>query len=258
MRHMDTPAERLVWARARAGFDSAAAFARKNGAPEVTYRSHENGKRGINEAAARSYAKNLGGINWGWIITGEGEPYGGGFLEGPEDLLARRRRHEQRAAAAAKETENMATPELPPVMPTRDSMPKDVKVFGTAAGSLGKGSIQMDMGDPIDLVRRPPGIANATDVYAIYVVGDSMFPKFDEGELVYVSERRPARQGDYVVVQVKNDVHEDVQGYIKRLVSRSTDKLVLEQLHPEAIVEFANGKIISVHRILNMNELMGI
>ena len=150
------------------------------------------------------------------------------------------------------------SPNSPPNLPPRHEMPADVPVYGTAAGSLGEGSFQMASGEIIDRVRRPPGIANATDIYALYVEGDSMEPRYQPGELMYVSEKRPVRPGDYVIVQIQNGEHDGAQAYVKRLTRRTADKLILEQSNPKATLEIPMSKVKAVHRILTMNELVGV
>lgn len=68
---MSTPAQRLKDARERAGFPSAAGFAKHVDVPEVTYRSHENGTRGLSIQAARRYAPALR-TSWQWLMFGDG------------------------------------------------------------------------------------------------------------------------------------------------------------------------------------------
>lgn len=141
------------------------------------------------------------------------------------------------------------------ILPPRSEMRRDVPVLGTAAGSL-QGSFQVDAA-AIDYVRRPPGLEGARDIYALYVVGSSMSPRFEEGELVYVSERRPARIGDYVVVQTLDGSDGAVYAYCKRLRRRGPDTLVLEQLNPAAEIVLPLAQVRAVHRILTLNELFG-
>ncbi|MFI5022093.1 MAG: helix-turn-helix transcriptional regulator [Alphaproteobacteria bacterium] len=64
------PHDRLREARERAGYPTAAAFAKTHELTESTYRSHENGSRGLSMAAARLYAELLG-VPWTWIMAGE-------------------------------------------------------------------------------------------------------------------------------------------------------------------------------------------
>lgn len=155
-------------------------------------------------------------------------------------------------------TSSMAlkSPQPPPTFPRLDDMPRDVPVEGTAAGNV-SGAFQI-VGGPVDFVRRPPGIAGAKDVYALYVVGESMFPRFDEGELIYVHPGRPVHPGHYVVVVQKTADHESPQAYVKRLVRRDDKTLVLEQLNPQKTLKLPANTVQSVHRILTMNDLHGV
>lgn len=146
--------------------------------------------------------------------------------------------------------------ETSPEPPPRAAMPRDVPVLGTAAGSA-RGAFQLDTA-AIDYVRRPPGIGVSRDIYALYVVGSSMSPRFEEGELIYVSERRPARVGDYVVVQTVDPRDGMVQAYVKRLARRTEAALLLEQFNPLAEIRIDATEVRAVHRILTLNELFGI
>src|SRR5579871_3343015 len=70
-----------------------------------------------------------------------------------------------------------------PAPPSPGSMDKDVPVYGTAEGGR-DGSFEMNTGDPIDHVRRPPGVGRTADVYAIYLEGESMLPAIRPGALL--------------------------------------------------------------------------
>lgn len=143
-----------------------------------------------------------------------------------------------------------------PMPPARSEMPLDVPVLGTAAGSL-KGAFQLDTSSPIDRVRRPPGIATAVDIYALYIVGDSMSPRFEDGELIYVSGRRPVRSGDDVVIQVHGE-NDQVEAYCKRLVKRDSGRATVEQFNPSTTFDIAADRTIAIHKVLNLNDLFGI
>lgn len=68
---MTEPYERLQQARKKAGFETASDAARAFGWNENTYRSHENGERGLKPATAARYAKCFK-TSYGWLLTGEG------------------------------------------------------------------------------------------------------------------------------------------------------------------------------------------
>lgn len=177
-----------------------------------------------------------------WLATGNGAMEAASPPPSPPGNVQRR---EQNSA------------DDPPTLPPGHEMPLDIPVFGTAAGSLGEGAFAMEQ-SVVDYVRRPPGVARAKDIYAIYIEGDSMEPRYQHGELVYVSPRRPARPGDYVIVQVQNGEHEEVQAYCKRLLRRTADQLILLQHNPETELNFAMNRVRAVHRILSMADLMGV
>jgi DNA-binding XRE family transcriptional regulator len=69
-RMLNEPCDRLREARARAGLRNYSAAAKKYGWNENTYKSHENGTRGITKTAAMRYAKAFH-VSAGWILTNE-------------------------------------------------------------------------------------------------------------------------------------------------------------------------------------------
>lgn len=199
------------------------------GRPEII----RNIRRGLSKNPRRDTLEKLANVlecSFEWLATGRGP------VDPPAD--------------------NGSTTGDGPSMPARDQMSMDIPVMGTAAGSL-EGAFQMQSGTAIDHVRRPPGIASAVDVYALYVVGDSMLPRFAEGELLYVSGKRPARPGDYVIVQTSEEAGEIV-AWCKKLVSRDAEKVLLEQYNPPRTFEVSSAAAIAVHRVLTMNDLFGV
>jgi len=67
---MNEPFERLQRARAKAGYSQATDAARAFGWNENTYRSHENGERGLKPAVAEKYARAFR-VSAAWLLTGE-------------------------------------------------------------------------------------------------------------------------------------------------------------------------------------------
>lgn len=68
---MTEPHERLKEARVRARYAEAADAARAFGWNEVTYRSHENGQRGLRPDVAKKYARAFR-VSMAWLLTGSG------------------------------------------------------------------------------------------------------------------------------------------------------------------------------------------
>lgn len=142
-------------------------------------------------------------------------------------------------------------------LPSRSEMPADVPVYGVAAGSPDE-SFQLEDGI-IDYVRRGPGIAKARDVYALFVTGESMHPRFSAGELVYVSPSRPPRPGDDVIICVKPHApNEPERCYIKRLARRHPDRVDVEQFNPVRMISYPAAEVIRIHRVLTMAEVLGV
>ncbi|MGJ8529843.1 XRE family transcriptional regulator [Maritalea sp.] len=141
--------------------------------------------------------------------------------------------------------------------PFMDQMKRDIPVLGTAAGSALKDNGFMVMTDPIDYVRRPPALETAKGVYALYVEGDSMSPKYDAGDLVFIHPHLPPRIGDIVVVHEQNG-HEKTMAFIKRLTRRTAEWIETEQYNPPATVKFKNSEGIKIHKVLQTGDLFGM
>ncbi len=143
-------------------------------------------------------------------------------------------------------------------IPARQSMPADVEVLGTAAGSHAGGAFQLEPGVVVDRVRRPPALAASPNVYALYIEGDSMVPEHNPGDLRFIHPDRPPRIGDSVVVQMQNGPHESVAATIGHLHRRTATQIVIGKLNPEREIYIERNLVISVHKVLTMNELFGV
>lgn len=112
-------------------------------------------------------------------------------------------------------------------------------------------------GDVIDRVKRPPGIANAKDVEALNVAGESMVPRFGPGELIYIQLRPPAPGDDIVVELYPEKDGDQPKGFLKRLVRRTGLRLYCQQFNPPADIEFDMGEVKNVWRVLTLRDLLG-
>lgn len=143
--------------------------------------------------------------------------------------------------------------------PYIDSTPTNVPVHGVAAGNgSADGSFRLEE-EIVDFVRRPPGLAKARDVYAIYVTSESMYPAFREGELVYVSTKRPTAIGDDVVLRLKPRHPGDPDEFlIKRLARRNAATVVVEQFNPAGDIHLDTHRVLHMHKVLTMRDLWGV
>ncbi|MBI3678031.1 MAG: helix-turn-helix transcriptional regulator [Proteobacteria bacterium] len=129
-----------------------------------------------------------------------------------------------------------------------DSIP----VFGTAEGG-GDGVVEWN-GEVIELVPRPPFLADVKDAYALYVVGESMVPRYNPGELIYVHPKRPVSPGGYGVFQIRVEGHTAPRALIKQLVRRTSHTIVLAQFNPKKELEIKASSLIAMHRIVGSGE----
>lgn len=131
-------------------------------------------------------------------------------------------------------------------------------VHGTVVGGA-EGDFEMN-GAIVDYVRRPPGIAGTRDVFALYVTGDSMEPRYRPGDLVYVNPTRPPRAGDDVVVELlPAGGREDGAGpaFVKTLRARAAAAWICEQYNPPRQLEYPLARVRQVLRIMTLTELLG-
>lgn len=158
-----------------------------------------------------------------------------------------------RTAPAASEVRPADIP-----VPPRNGMPADIPVMGTAAGSLLSGAFQLE-GGVIDYVRRPPALAGARDIYALYIEGSSMEPRYFPGELVYVNPHKPPRLGDTVIVQEGNGETTSIAASIGVLHKRVNGTVILRKYNPVgAEITIQQNRISAIHRVLTPNELFGV
>lgn len=124
-----------------------------------------------------------------------------------------------------------------------------IPVYGHAMG--GKDGQFVLNGNKVADVLAPPSLASVPEAYAVYVVGDSMAPRYFAGECVFVNPRLPVRKDDFVVAQIAAEIEGDPPlAYLKRFVSMDSRALKLSQFNPKKILEFSRPRVVSVHRII--------
>ena len=131
-----------------------------------------------------------------------------------------------------------------------------VKILGMAVG--GDDGKFMLNGETAGYADMPPSLEAVRGAYAVYIHGESMLPRYEPGEVVFVNPHRPPRAGDYVVAQIQDGADSDIAAYVKKFVSKSAKELVLEQLNPprghDKLMRFPARTVHAVHRILRGGE----
>lgn len=123
----------------------------------------------------------------------------------------------------------------PPPKDVRDYRPapnifgeRDLKVFSSAEGGSGEMVIS---GDLIDLVPRPWYMREVRDGFAVLVVGESMVPAFEPGDIAVINPRLPVKNGTDVILTA-GELQGEFRASIKRLERSDAKHWHLRQFNP--------------------------
>lgn len=109
-----------------------------------------------------------------------------------------------------------------------------------------------------DNVPRPVRLRSVPDAYGLYIRGDSMEPWKEHGEPIFVHPGLPPRLMDYVVVQLKPaSPGGNPPSYVKRFIGQSAKEIKLLQYQPRKELVIQRNRILAIHRILTLSELVG-
>ena len=236
------PLSRLQEIRRDRGL-SAAELARKAGVSPATVSKIELGHRGLTRHMAPLLAAALGcppGELYapvGAPITGDGHG---------TDAHASARFRPMGAAFA---------PDAPPPPP---GLPRDLPVHGSAEGGPDGAFAPPNSSLVVDWATRPPGLLGLRQAFALICEGHSMEPRFFPGELLYVHPTRPPVPGDYVVAVLQDPAWDEDRGYIKRLVRRGAEHVVLRQHNPDREIVLDRARVKQLFLVLRNSDLYGM
>lgn len=132
---------------------------------------------------------------------------------------------------------------LVPITPVRSA--GRFPIYGAAQG--GDGNLVMSF-DPVDYVAVPGPLANVKNAYGMYVVGDSMSPAFEPGDVALVHPHQPARGNDDVVLY--RAMHGQTHLIIKRLLRSTAENWTLRQFNPAMDFDVARSDWSGCHLIV--------
>jgi len=234
MTHDDRPAaaKRLEEARIARGFKTAKAACEYFGWNYVSYSQHESGQRGLSRVADR-YAAGLK-VSEGWLLTGEGR--------GPSG------EHEEPITVPPVAPEPERTKGFTPTIVDGKGLvgARDFPIYAAAMGGDGHSIITFDA---IDWVKRPAILENVKDAYGVYIVGDSMDPAFEPGDMALIHPHLPpARDTDVVLFHVPPV--DEAECIIKRLVGFNDADWKLKQYNPSKIFTEDRASWPYCHRVV--------
>lgn len=125
----------------------------------------------------------------------------------------------------------------------------DLPVYASAMG--GAGEMIMNY-EPIEYVKRPSVLENVPGGFAMYVVGDSMAPRFKPGELLLIHPKRIASAGDEVLVVKVNGRTGEHEAMVKELLSRDQNVYRLKQHNPNRQFEIPVAEVQGCYLILGL------
>lgn len=146
--------------------------------------------------------------------------------------------------------------------------PRDIPILGTAMGTdfeitvdgelLFSEVTELDQGEVSDFARRPAALKGRKEVYGLYVTGESMAPRFRQGDPLYVDPKAQARIGDDVVLFLRKPEGDDERVYsvlIKELARSTSSFVELRQHNPALSFTVSRKDISAIHRVIPWREL---
>jgi hypothetical protein len=102
---------------------------------------------------------------------------------------------------------------------------------------------------PIGYTPRPANLSGVRGAYAIYMIGDSMEPRYEQGWLLHVNPFKPPTRGRDVVVYKKGDAV-----LIKQFVRWEGEALVLQQLNPAQELRVPREEVMECHLVVGVDQ----
>ena len=151
--------------------------------------------------------------------------------------------------------DSLADAEIITKMTPPPSGPMDVEILGVSYGG-DDGDFSFN-GEVAGYVRRPPGIANLRNVFALHVLSDSMVPRYEPGDIIYCGGR-DAVPGDHVVIEAFPLEEGQIgKAFIKKLTKRTGKEIIVEQYNPPKEIAYDRFAIKRLWRVIPLKELIG-
>ena len=118
------------------------------------------------------------------------------------------------------------------------------------SGARGGADQEMFLEDgPIGYTARPANLGGVRSAYAIYMVGNSMEPRYEPGWLLHVNPFKPPTRGRDVVIYKEGQAV-----LIKQFVAWEADMLVLRQLNPPETLRIPRDQVRECHLVVGADQ----
>jgi len=176
-----------------------------------------------------------------------------GFLRVPEDEVLRHAVERTVPAAADLPRPGRGRPPSS-AAPTLAALPagplRGPDVIPIRSAGRGGTDQQMFLEDgPIGYTPRPASLNGVRSAYAIYMVGDSMEPRYEPGWLLHVNPFKPPTRGRDVVVYKSGQTV-----LIKQFVGWEGDTLVLRQFNPPDTLRIPREEVRECHLVVGADQ----
>jgi len=111
--------------------------------------------------------------------------------------------------------------------PSSPANPADLPLHAAAEGGGGQIIVTSE---PVDWLPRPALVANVRGAYGLYIVGESMVPEFEPGDIALVNPHLPVVPDTTCIFYGQKQ--DDVRATIKRLRRKTGDTWYLKQWNP--------------------------
>lgn len=123
-------------------------------------------------------------------------------------------------------------------------LPGMVPLYGWA-GAASDDRLTLAQQTMLGAVPRHPNQANIIGAFALKVQDDSMMPRYEPGETIYLAQGQwPSRNQDCVLVTKEGF------GYLKRFVGRTGETIQLTQFNPPRDWSFETSEIAAFHAVV--------
>jgi hypothetical protein len=121
-----------------------------------------------------------------------------------------------------------------PPEPPPGADPRNFPIYGSAQGGAAQGATGGAMSvtsEPIELMARPGPLMSVKSSYGVYVVGDSMSPAYNPGDIALVHPSLPPQRGADVIL-ARREVDGTPHALIKQLIGWTDSEWQVRQHNP--------------------------
>lgn len=122
---------------------------------------------------------------------------------------------------------------------------RDFPVYSAAEGGAGE---IIRSSDPVDWVPRPEPVARVKDAYGLYIVGESMAPEFEPGDIALVNPALPLVGNTTCILYAEREG--EARAMVKRLLRATPKEWQLRQWNPKKDFSLSRKEWGICHRVL--------